>query len=79
MTGHNQMIWVLFSVVVIFNGLDVYQTWLLLEAGLSEANPILCFLINKFGFFMGAVPIKILFIGLLGVGIALRRRTRWHG
>lgn len=69
------MLWVLFCVIVIFNALDVYQTWLLLEAGLSEQNPILCCLINQFGFFMGTIPIKVFFIILLGVGVTLRGRS----
>jgi hypothetical protein len=72
------MLWILFSIIVIFNALDVYQTWLLLETGLSEANPLLCYFINRYGFFMGVIPVKAVFLSLLAVGIAFRTNKTYN-
>ena len=66
--------WALYVLVVIFNILDTYQTWLLLQVGAEEANPMLQILIDQFGFFWGVGGAKALVVGGLGVFIAVQGR-----
>jgi hypothetical protein len=50
----------------VFNALDVWQTWLILQFGGHEVNPILNWLISLFGFFPAANSFKSIWLALLG-------------
>jgi len=60
------MIWIVFTLLIVFNALDVWQTWLILQLGGYEANPILNWLIGLLGFFPAVIGFKSIWLALLG-------------
>ena len=62
---------ILFILLVIYNLVDAYQTWLLLSVGFYEWNPIVGFMINKFGFWCGIIGFKFSCLAVFGYIIML--------
>jgi len=60
------MNWILYILLVLFNALDVWQTWIILQLGGYEANPLLGLLIHRFGFFPAVIGFKSIWLTLLG-------------
>jgi len=58
---------ILFLLIVIFNILDVYQTNMLINLGVSEGSPIINYLSSKFGFLPAIIGFKTITLTLLGV------------
>ncbi|MFO7964686.1 MAG: DUF5658 family protein [Desulfobacterales bacterium] len=69
------MVKTLFILLVIFNILDIYQTKMLLDLGVSEWNPIINYVGDRFGFLRGVIMLKSVFISLLGFAIYLKFRA----
>lgn len=66
------IIWLLFSLLIIFQFLDIWQTYLLLETGvIHEANPIMKYFFKEFGFWKSCIVIKLIVMLFLGVIIKL--------
>lgn len=62
------ILWLLYILVFFYNILDIYQTWMLLQLGASEANPLIYFLLR-----VGGWPfVLIIKVGVcLGLGVLL--------
>lgn len=58
------LIWAMFIIICFYSILDTLQTQVLLELGLKEGNPILCFFMSFCGF-KAIVISKILTCGFL--------------
>ena len=69
-----KIIWMLFALLVIFNIVDVYQTWMLINLGVQEANPLVKLFITKFGIVTEMILIKIIVFSFLLV-IILKHNT----
>jgi len=67
------LIWTLFIIICLYSALDAYQTKILLELGLTEANPILFFFMKSIGF-KAIVIIKTLTCGFLFITLLLVKR-----
>jgi hypothetical protein len=69
---HN-LIWAMFFVIVFYNALDVYQSYLLFSLGsslgLKEWNPIFLFLEKYFGLMKSIIAFKCFFLVLLAIAI----------
>lgn len=58
----------MWSLLVVYNMVDVYQTWLLIELGAVEVNPLIDFVIGHIGLW-GVAIFKMFWLMLLGYGI----------
>lgn len=63
------IIWALFGVICIYQWVDGQQTYLLLQLGLKEANPIIRLCIREFGIIWGLVLPKLFAMTMLGIGL----------
>lgn len=59
--------WGLYTIIVVYNILDVWQTHLLLMLGAKELNPIFNFLGQYFGIIPSIIYVKVILLGFLGV------------
>jgi hypothetical protein len=64
---NNLIIWMLYFTVVIYNTADTLQTIVLIEFGVSEANPIINAIAEQTGMVWAIVLFKLLWIIPLGV------------
>lgn len=70
------IIWILFSLLIIFQCLDIWQTYIILESGIGyEMNPLLKYCFDNFGYWKSIIIIKGLTMLFLGVVIKLYIRT----
>ena len=61
------MAWVLFAIFVMFQVLDIWQTYLLLQTGvIQEANPIMRYFFELMGFWIAAIVWKGLVTAFIG-------------
>lgn len=68
------IVWALFSLVCVYQGLDVYQTYLLLQLGCQEVNPIVRLSIAWFGVVPGMIMTKLLFVIILGIPLYIYQK-----
>lgn len=54
------MKWVLFALLCIFQWIDITQTYMLIDLGIPEGNPIVQYFIDQFGTLKGMIIIKII-------------------
>lgn len=66
------ILWLLFLLVCVFNVVDVWQTYMILEMGGKEANPFLAWAIEAFGFWQAMFLIKGLLLLVLGILLKLQ-------
>lgn len=66
---------ILFLLLVIFNFLDVYQTYLLFNCGFIEWNPVMNYILINFGF-LGAIFFKLFVLLFFGCVIVVHHKTR---
>jgi hypothetical protein len=60
------IVWLLFSVICVYNTVDILQTYIILQNGLAtEWNPIVLFFMNKFGMLTGMIVIKSFWLLIL--------------
>jgi hypothetical protein len=59
--------WGLYIVIVIYNLLDAWHTWLLLQVGAVELNPIFNYMAKYFGLMQSIIGTKIFMLGSLGI------------
>ena len=55
---------ILLSIIAVLMALDVYTTKLALDKGAREANPVVRFILDKFGY-GGFVVVKVALVGYL--------------
>jgi len=67
------MIWILFLLILVYQAVDIWQSYLIFLWGEVEANPILSAGINEQGL-MFIVYFKGLFVLLLLLGIVIQNR-----
>ncbi len=72
------IIFMLYFLVVIYNYLDGYYTFLLVKTGISEFNPFVLFFIETFGLFWGLFIVKTFLMLMLGIllFIYLKRKSK---
>jgi len=73
----NTIIWLLYSVVIVYNLLDAYHTWLLMQYGITEWNPILRPLIEQFGYWPGVMGVKGVVLVMLLIILKKVMATLW--
>lgn len=59
--------WGLYIVIVIYNFLDAWQTWLLLQLGAVELNPIFNYMAQCFGLMPSIIGTKFFMLSSLGI------------
>lgn len=67
------IVWLLVLVVIAYQAVDVWQTYLLLELGAAEANPLLAYLMSLIGDLPGLVLFKAFFVAALIAGLILKQ------
>lgn len=66
----------LYLALVAYSALDIWQTWLLLNLGCVEANPIVAYFIDTMGFWEGTITIKAIVLIPLGIFLYLWEKQR---
>jgi len=72
--------WMLFVVIFILQGLDVYTThWVLMKSGNIEANKFLARLMSVLGVLPALLITKAVFLAVLGAAIAYAQAQPGYG
>lgn len=72
------IVWLMFLGLVIYNGVDIYQTWLLVHMGFKELNPIVAPFMNTIGIVWGLVFYKgVILLGLAALLFWYMRGGEW--
>ena len=61
------IVWSLFFALLCYNILDVHVTYMVIQLGLSEANPLLSILIDKIGLLPTLIGVKSFWFIFLGI------------
>ena len=74
-----RLVWTLFGVICAYHWLDAYQTYLLLQFGCKEINPLVKLSMDQLGVIPGLLAIKLLGMTMLGVFLVHYQRTKRGG
>jgi hypothetical protein len=70
------IVWSLWFLLCIYNGLDVYQTKLLFDLGVVEVNPIMLWLISQTGKpILSMVVFKVIWLSLFAIAIVWTQKN----
>ena len=64
-----RLIWAMFGVICAYSWLDAYQTYILIQVGATEFNPIIAWCIKKRGLIQGLVIPKVFVLSFLAWGL----------
>lgn len=72
------VIWSLFAALAVYQAVDVWQTYLLVELGASETNPLILWLSAYFGFVPAMILIKCFWLSIIGVLLIFYQRRKYE-
>lgn len=73
---NNPTAWLCYLVIVAYNGVDAWQTVMLLGLGAEEINPVVGWFIEAAGTVHAVWWVKLVPLAMLGVGLALYQKRR---
>jgi len=71
------MVYTLLTLLLIFQIVDVYTTYCLVNLGADEANFIVLFLMNQFGDIIGLIVLKLFGMALLFLFVPMTWHKQW--
>lgn len=74
--AYKMLVWGMFLLIIIYNSIDAYQTYWLIQVGFTESNPIVNYFIGVIGLIpaLAAVKASMLLVLLITIILTLDQK-----